>query len=267
MRGERTLVDGVPADVVSVRDRGLLYGDGAFETIRVYAGIPFRLEAHLSRLAEALRTLEIPPEGVLARLREDIASLELEGDAWLRLTVTGGVGAGMNRPEGSRTRIVATGALAPPPEPPIRVALVQGIIVTPFARKSLSYEPALEVQRRARREGAFEGIACDEGGRLLEGARSNVFVVFDREVATPPLDGRILPGVTREAVLELARAEGIAISERVIQRDELSQAKAMFLTSSLLEVLPVGECAGQSMRRDEPVIARLARAYSRAATG
>ncbi len=267
MTERRTLIDGKPATHVSVEDRGLLYGDGLFETLRVYEGRPFALEEHLARLIAGLSTLEIDTSGLASALQKDLEALALSGSQRLRITVTAGIGEGMLRPKGMRpTRIVSVSPFTPG-TPTRIVALADEIpCVSPLRLKSTSYALANELARRAARVNAFEGIAIDTGGFVLEGARSNVFFVFENELATPPLDELILPGVTRALVLALARESGIFVNERRIHESEIRSAKGAFLTSSLLEIAAIDEWiatdgARVTFAEDRALVSRLRAAY------
>lgn len=233
---------------ISVFDRGLLYGDGLFETLRTYRGQPFWLEQHLARLRISADFLGV----VVPRRpwRRDIDLLLrrnglLATDAWVRITVTRGVGArGLLPPVRSLPTVVVTaGALDP------AIARVQRygarVALVPFARhgflaehKVLSYLPGVLGKVIAARHNAFEGVFVNADGCITEGTTSNVFAWRGRRLLTPPIEG-ILPGLTRRLVIELATADGVRVAERRLTADDLLDADEAFLTSSLAEVAPI----------------------------
>jgi branched-chain amino acid aminotransferase len=233
---------------ISVLDRGLLYGDGLFETLRAYQGWPFALDAHLARLQESAEFLGF----VVPRRpwRRDIESLLkknglLARDAWVRITVTRGVGArGLLPPAHPRPAlIVMTGRLDP------AIARVQRsgarVALVPFARhgflaehKVLSYLPGVLGKVMAARHEAFEGLFVNADGFVTEGTTTNVFAWRGKRLSTPPIAG-ILPGITRRMVIELATADGVRVAQGPLRVDDLLDADEVFLTSSLAEVVPV----------------------------
>lgn len=233
---------------ISVFDRGLLYGDGLFETLRTYRGQPFLLKEHLARLQVSADFLGL----VVPRRpwRRDLAALLkrnglLATDAWVRITVTRGVGArGLLPPAQPRpTVIVMAGrldrAIARVQRYGARVALV------PFARhgflaehKVLNYLPGVLGKVIAARHDAFEGLFVNAEGRITEGTTTNVFAWRGKRLLTPPITG-ILPGLTRRIVIELAVADGARVAERPLSADDLLDADEAFLTSSLAEVVPI----------------------------
>jgi len=240
----------VPSDraCVSVFDRGLLYSDGVFETVRAYGGAPFALSEHLKRLRTSAQFLGIRlPRcawrlAVAALLRRNKLLLT---DAWVRITVTRGAGAPTLLPplRITPTVIITTGPIAAS----IATRQRAGVRVTllPFARhgflsehKVLDYLPAVLGKTIAARHRAFEGLYVDERGGLSEGTTSNLFIWRRRQLVTPPLDG-ILPGVTRGTVMRTATAAGVRVRERSLTAADLLDADEAFLTSSLAEVMPV----------------------------
>lgn len=233
---------------ISVFDRGLLYGDGLFETLRAYRGRPFALDAHLARLQESADVLGF----VVPRRpwRRDIEALLkknglLGSDGWVRITVTRGVGArGLLPPAHPRPAlIVMAGRLDP------AIARVQRfgarVALVPFARhgflaehKVLSYLAGVLGKVMAARHEAFDGLFVNADGCVTEGTTTNVFVWRGKRLLTPPIAG-ILPGITRRMIIELATADGVRVAERRLRADDVLDADEVFLTSSLAEVVPV----------------------------
>jgi branched-chain amino acid aminotransferase len=233
---------------VSVFDRGLLYGDGLFETLRAYRGEPFALAAHLARLRSSADFLGIglPRQPWRRHIRALLERNQLSAaDAAVRITVTRGEAAPALRPP---ARIRATVIMTVLPiDPEIAKAQRSGVrvMLLPFGRegflaehKLLNYLPAVLGKVMAARHGAFEGVFVDNEGLVKEGATSNVFVWRHGQLLTPPVVS-ILPGVTRRLVLEAAAAVHLHAKERPLTTQDLLQAEEAFLTSSLAEVVPV----------------------------
>jgi branched-chain amino acid aminotransferase len=233
---------------VSVFDRGLLYADGLFETLRAYRGQPFALEEHLSRLRRSADFLGITvPRQPWVRSVQTLLRRNdlLRTDAWVRITLTRGVASrGLLPPARPRpTLIITAGRLDP------SIARVQKhgvrVALLPFARhgflaehKVLNYLPGVLGKVMAARHDAFEGIFVDAEGHITEGTTCNVFVWRHGQLLTPPVAG-ILPGLTRRLVIEAAAGDGLPFAERQLTTDDLLDAEEAFLTSSLAEVVPI----------------------------
>ena len=233
---------------ISVFDRGLLYGDGLFETLRAYRGRPFALHEHLVRLQASADFLGL----VVPRRpwRRDIESLLKRNglvttDAWVRITVTRGVGArGLLPPARPRPALITMAGTLDP-----AIARVQRfgarVALIPFARhgflaehKVLSYLPGVLGKVMAARHEAFEGLFVNTDGHITEGTTTNVFAWRGRRLCTPPIAG-ILPGLTRRLVIKLAVTDGVRVSESPLTADDLLDADEAFLSSSLVEVVPI----------------------------
>jgi branched-subunit amino acid aminotransferase/4-amino-4-deoxychorismate lyase len=243
----------VPAARASIAalDRGFLYGDGLFETLRAYRGRPFALDRHLARLAHSARVFGIPFDSEPAHWLPGIhrllgANRLLDEDAAVRLTVSRGPGpVGIMPPAHVRP---TTLLLATPLDARLAVAQARGVGVCffPFrlvaaalpSHKTLHYLPAVLGKMVAARRRAWEALYLAADDTVLEGTTSNVFVVERGALVTPPLRG-ILPGVTRQLLTRVSRRAGIRLSERPITRARLLDADEVFLTASTIEVLPV----------------------------
>ena len=248
---------------VSALDRGLLYGDGLFETILVRAGKPVALAAHLERLRQSARALRLPvPDDDETWRRRVTALVRRNGlerdDAAVRLTLTRGIGGdGLLPPARPRPTVLLTVRPLDPALPRLRRRGVR-VELLPFhpglagllaGVKTTDYLTAMIGKQRARRAGAFEGIYTGGGGEVFEGTTSNLFVVRRGRLATPPLAAGILPGVTRAQVLRIAREEGIAVVERRLRRADLLGADEAFLTASTIGVLPIRAVGRHRLRR------------------
>jgi branched-subunit amino acid aminotransferase/4-amino-4-deoxychorismate lyase len=233
---------------VSVFDRGLLYGDGLFETIRTYRGMPFALEAHIERLRGSAEMLgfRLPNYDwatVISRLLE--RNHLMSSDAAVRLTVTRGPAEpNLLPPTSPRPTTIATARLV---DPALARRQRRGTSVTvlPFTRggsftehKLLDYVSAILGRTLALQRGCDEGIYADPDGRLREAITASLFIVRGQSLLTTPVQG-ILPGVTRRFVLELAEKAGIRVVEAALHRRDLLRAAEAFLTSSVAEIMPV----------------------------
>lgn len=241
---------------ISVFDRGLLYSDGVFETVRTYQGLPFALREHLKRLRTSAEFLGIGlprcdwPAAITALLRRNRF---VEVDAWVRITVTRGVAPpALVPPMRMAPTVIIT---AGPIDPSLATIHRTGVrvVLLPFARhdflsehKVLDYLPAVLGKTMAARHHAFEGLYVDEQGHLTEGTTSNLFVWRRRQLLTPPAVG-ILPGVTRRAVLQAAIAARLRVRERPLSAADLQGADEAFLTSSLAEVVPITDIDGRAI--------------------
>ena len=233
---------------VSVYDRGILYGDGLFETMRAYKGVAFAIEEHFHRLRTSADILGLPipnldwPATIAALLEKNGLSRQ---DAWVRLTITRGPAEPRVLPPdlAKPTTII----MVRPLDRDIAVHHKRGVKVAllPFSRhgfipehKSLNYLPAVVGKVLASYHGAYEGIFVRGDHILTEGTTTSVFIVRDGVLWTAP-EGGILPGVTRRIVIELAHDNGIRVVEREITTTDLRLANEAFLTSSMIEVMPI----------------------------
>jgi branched-chain amino acid aminotransferase len=226
---------------VSPLDRGLLVGDGVFETLRVYAGQPFAWRRHLDRLELSARGLGLPgPErGRLRVAAAELLAVDGIEEGRLRITITGGAGAlGAERASEPPTVVLAAATIGPAPRP-------GGVVVVPWPRnqrgataglKTISYAENVRARTYARERGATEAVFANTRGELCEATGSNVFVVTGGAVRTPPPDAGCLLGVTRALVLELCAAEGIAAEEVPLPVGAMASADEAFLTSTTREV-------------------------------
>jgi 4-amino-4-deoxychorismate lyase len=240
------LVNGRPANSVDAADRGLAYGDGVFRTLRARSGCPLNWSRHYGLLSRDCAVLGIacPEEETLRQEIGRVAS----GDATVKVIVTRGSGGrGYAVPdEASPTRIVA----AFPPMPADEGAARNGVRVRRCALV-LSEQPRLAgVKSLNRLENVLaraewrdpdirEGLLADAAGRLIEGTRSNVFLVLGGRLATPDLARCGVTGAQRGRAIDLARAAGMPVEVRDVALDELLEADEVFLTNSLIGLWPV----------------------------
>ncbi|AKU16869.1 aminotransferase class IV [Luteipulveratus mongoliensis] len=263
--GER--VDDKPA--LSALDHGVTVGDGVFETCKVQDRRVFARTMHHDRLDRSLAGLGLPPadreyldEGIEAVL------VETTGLVRLRYTVTSGVGPlGSERGDLGMTHIVMASEIEHP-APTTKVVTVpwprneRGAIV---GLKTTSYAENAVSLSAARRAGATEALMPNTRDELCEGTGSNVFVVVDGEVLTPPLSSGALAGVTRHLVLDWGSAAGLPVREATLPMSVLETCDELFITSSTRDVQPVSAVDGRDLSAPGPLTRAVAEAFATAA--
>jgi branched-chain amino acid aminotransferase len=261
---------------VSVYDHGLLYGDGVFEGIRVYAGKVFRLAEHVDRLYDSARALwlEVPmPREELAGIIEEAVRRSGLAEAYIRPIVTRGVGdLGLDpRKCVKPSVIVIVDGIrmwsAELYERGLRVVTA----ATPIPQreslsprvKSLNYLAHILARIEGINAGADEVLMLDSVGQVAEGSGENVFVVQDGRIRTPPAYAGILKGVTRDVVIELARGAGYEVHEEILNRYDVYTADEAFFTGTAAEVVAIRELDGRTVGAGHrgPVTADLAERY------
>jgi branched-chain amino acid aminotransferase len=253
------------AAVISVYDRGFLYGDSVFETIRTYGGIPFALERHMIRLARSADrvgiTMPIPTE---AFCDEILHALRHAGnpESYARVMVTRGEGPlGLDPDLAIRpNRVIFVEPLVLPSRTAYRDGIA--VVLSRTARttdqtsaagaKVANYLMSLLALREAKRAGAMEALIVDGTGHVLEGTTSNVFMVRNHVLVTPPETAGILPGITRERLIDLAPKLGITLEIRPILETELWSAEEIFISSTVREILPIIRIDGRSVGAGVP---------------
>ncbi len=232
-------------------DRGLLFGDGLFETVRIYQGRGHLLGRHLRRLAAGLDFLGIAhpgQEALAGAVRRTIDANDL-GDGVLRLTVTRGVGGSVVEPElaDGPTILITLRPLLQNPESD-KSDKGERIITLGIRHmqpqlgrrlKSLNYLAASHAARDLAAAGVREGLLLTSDGTVAEGTVSNIFRVAGGAVITPPESLGILPGITRGRVIELARERGMEVRQERFALDDLLASDECFYTNSVREIVPV----------------------------
>jgi branched-chain amino acid aminotransferase group I len=258
---------------VPLMDYGFLYGYGLFETMRAYEGKIFRLDDHLCRLAEAADTLGISINiGEVSEAITKVLRVNQLREARVRLTVSRGAGPMTPNPTACATPTVAV--TAAPYEPLPEAAYQRGFhaIVSTMQRnsgspltglKTANYLGNLLAREAARAAGADDAILLNERGELAEASASNLFLVTDGVLQTPPVEAGILPGITRAVVMELASGLDISARESTLSLEELYRADEAFLTNSIMEIMPLTQVEGKMVGNGMPgpVTVRLMAAY------
>lgn len=240
-----TWVNGRPSTTIDIRDRGLQYGDGLFETMRVRDGRIALLDLHLDRLLSGCRRLKImaPTRSVLRR--EILQSAAGRKDAVAKLIITRGAGErGYRIPARCRpTRVLAVSPYTPVATAPARVRLCRTrIAINPqFAGlKTLNRLESVIARSEWRDARIGEGLLLDADGHIVCGTMTNVFVGRDGRYVTPKLDRCGVAGVMRRWVLESAGAAGLKLSEARVSLDALLAADEVFLSNAVIGIWSVG---------------------------
>ncbi len=236
---------------ISPFNHGFLYGYGLFETMRAYNGSVFRLNRHLARLHQSAETLGIASKLASFDLEKacyDLLQANKLAEARLRLTVSAGEGDIIPDPatcSGITIFIVARKAAPLPPENYQRgfravLSSLRRNSQSPLSRlKSTCYLENVLARQEARAAGADEALILNERGLVTEGSTTNIFLVNGGMLITPSVESGALPGITREAVLELSQSLGTKAIEKDTVLGELYEAEESFLTNSILEIMPL----------------------------
>jgi len=249
---------------ISVFDHGFLYGNGLFETMRAYKKRVFRIEHHLQRLFLSLEYLKFPIPFTFGSVKEaiykTIEANRLE-DAYIRLNVTRGEGATVPDPATCKTPnlIIITREYVSY-SPALYQKGYKGKVVrvklSPDSpsnnMKTLNFLNHIIAKMEAKESGFNEGIMVNTDGFVAEGTVSNIFMVKGDSLSTPAKDMGLLPGITRQAVLEIAEAKRMKVEERKITLNQLLEADETFLTNSLVEIMPLVEVDGHPVGKGTP---------------
>ena len=261
--------------MIPVLDRGFIFGDGVYEVIPCYSGHPFRLREHLDRLQSSLAGVRIDNPYSLERWDELIREVVVKNpmhDQYVYLQVTRGVAPRDHAfPKGVKPTVfmMSNPLTTPPPEQRERGGAAITVADNRWLRcdiKSVSLLANCLLRQAAADQGAVESVLLRDG-RLTEGSASNIFVVKDGVIITPPKTNFILPGITYDVVIELARANRLPLDIRQVSEAEVREADELWLTSSTKEVLPISTLDGRPVGHGEnagkpgPVAARMYQLY------
>jgi len=239
--------------VISVFDHGFLYGEGIYETMRTYHRRPFLYDRHMRRLRRSAAMIELPlpftDEELAAQIRDTQALATIDGEVYIRVLVTRGIGELTYDPKATPNPsfvIIVKPQIDPEPkvyENGVRVVIVDVVrnhpeSVNPMIKSNNLMNSALAMQE-ALRSDAFEGVMRNYRGELTECTTSNLFIVKNKVALTPPLAAGLLPGITREFLFDIGKEIGVDIREQTLRDDDLFGADEAFLTSTTREAVPI----------------------------
>jgi branched-chain amino acid aminotransferase len=267
--------------VISVFDHGFLYGEGVYETMRTYHGRPFLFDRHMGRMRRSAGMIELPlpfsNEELAAQIRATQDAAKLDGEAYIRVLVTRGVGEltyDLKATPNPSIVIIVKPQIDPPAdayEKGVRVVIVDIVrnhpaTVNPMIKSNNLMNSALAMQQ-AIRSNAFEGVMRNYKGELTECTTANLFMVKNSVALTPPLEAGLLPGITREFLFDIGKDAGVEVAETVLVDDDLFRADEAFLTSTTRELVPIVTVNDRMIGngRPGPVTRKLLNAFRRAA--
>ncbi|MBA7506855.1 Branched-chain-amino-acid aminotransferase [subsurface metagenome] len=260
---------------ISVFDRGFLYGDGLFETMRAYCGEVFRLEDHLDRLFRSAKEIELSFSYTRKELKNIIKRILKTNnlfEAYIRLTLSRGVSEPglISKSKSSATLVIVARKFKPLSASEHKRGWRATIVETrqnqasPVSRlKSLNFLNNILARKEAKAKRFDEGILLNTVGDVTEASTSNIFLVKKGILITPPEESGLLPGITRRVVLELATSLGLKVYKRRISLDGLIGAEEAFLTNSLIEIMPLVEIDCRRIGKGKPgtLTQRIHKAY------
>jgi len=250
---------------ISVFDRGFLFGDSAYEVIRTYQGIPFLLHEHLKRLWHSAAKMEMPirfsEDQIIKEVNSTLGELGVQS-AYVRIMVTRGESPPFLDPSlsGPNNLIIIAREFKENPNSWYEKGV--NIVISNVERTSAkSFDPNIKsgnylnnvmAYMTAKKEGAFEAVMLNSLGHLTEGTTSNIWMVKENKVLTPPLSAGLLDGITRKTILILAKKNGLIVEQRNLTPDDLINADEAFLTATTKEVVPITRVNGSPIGAGEP---------------
>jgi branched-chain amino acid aminotransferase len=267
--------------VISVFDHGFLYGEGIYETMRTYHRRPFLYDRHMRRLRRSARMIELQvpftDEELAAQIRDTQALARIDGEVYIRVLVTRGIGELTYDPKATPHPSVVI-IVKPHVDPPVdayekgvRVVIVDVVrnhpdTVNPMIKSNNLMNSALAAQE-AIKQNAFEGVMRNYRGELTECTTANLFIVRNKAALTPPLEAGLLPGITREFVFDIGKDIGVEVREQVMRDDDLFGADEAFLTSTTRELVPITTVNDRTIGRGVPgpITLKLLEAFRRRA--
>jgi branched-chain amino acid aminotransferase len=251
---------------IPVTDAGLLYGDGLFETLRSYKGSIFVFDKHLERLFVSLKSLKYNPHFDTSFIKSQTLKLLevnnlLKKDAYIKIVVTRSAYIEKFRFDfwGKPNLIIMAKNFSPYPENYYEngITIISSSIMRNaignelYKYKLLNYFENIFAKNEAYVNGAQEAIFLTRDKVVLEGAISNIFCVKSSKVFTPPITQNILPGITREIVIEICKQNNLKFSEKRLHYFNLLEADEIFMTNSIMEIIPVRQVDTYKISNDQ----------------
>ncbi len=245
---------------ISVLDRGFIFGDGVYEVIPAYGSKALRFEHHMQRLQNSLDAVRITNPLSNAQWQEIIDKLIAETgpqDQSIYLHITRGVASRDHRfPDDSKPTVFVMSNILPAVEPELLKTGISAVTLDDIRWqycniKAIALLPNILLRQQAVDKGTAEAILI-RNGSMTEGAASNVFIVSGGIIKTPPKDQQVLPGITRDLIVELAKTHNMPIEEISISEKEFLAAEEIWLTSSTKEILPVTQINEQQVGNGKP---------------
>jgi branched-chain amino acid aminotransferase len=267
---------------ISVYDHGLLYGDGVFEGIRVYQGKIFECDAHLRRLFDSAKAIRLTPKyspDELKNIMQEVIRANAMADCYIRLILTRGVGylgLNPNRCSSPSTIVIADTIDIYPKETYEKgMSIITATVIRTHPNslspriKSLNYLNNILGKIEAADANVPEAVMLNHEGNVAECTADNIFIVRNGQLQTPGTADGILEGVTRRAILDLAKKLGIDAVEKTLQRYDLYIADECFLTGTAAEVVPVTRIDGRPIGNalPGPITCKLKDAFARLVRG
>ncbi|MDP6925260.1 MAG: aminodeoxychorismate lyase [Candidatus Scalindua sp.] len=260
---------------ISSADRGFLYGDGIYETLRSYNGKPFKLSDHLERMRHSAKQLRISFSYTNENIGEwinELIELNCSQDAYIRITLSRGTGGGRLQMDDN---IEPTTMIQVKPFTPYDSKLYDegmSLVVSNSKRsttcpisshKSTNLLKSILLKEEAKKRSALESIIINTDEHVAECVVSNIFFVNNGKAVTPSLDTNILPGITRRTVLDICKESSIPTSEERFKVEALLNAEEVFITNSLMEIMPVSKIENYKIGETIPgkITQRLINAY------
>ncbi len=255
--------------VIPVSDRGFMYGDGLFETVRIVHGRPFRLGQHLERMTRGADFLKINSPFAAKEMQQFAEQLieknEMQ-EGILRVTLTRGPGERgyVPKAQGSPT-VVMTMHPAPPSENPMQWNLITSsfriLAADPLSSfKTLNKLTHIMARAEAAGKEADEALLINTNGEVAETAGGNIFWIYNDKICTTPTGRGVLPGITRAVVLEICQALGLPTNKRVIKPEALRNSEGIFVTQSAFGIIPVATFDGEPVS-PSPLLDQIFNAY------
>lgn len=255
-----TLISRENADI-SISDGGFLFGDTLFETLKAHQQTIVLLPQHLDRLEQSAKALNFPchRQKIEDALQQIAAALESPVSR-IRLTLSRGDFAGLTWPSAEQARFLITATEYSEPtdderQSGVTCSLAPNHRVNPVSHlpqmKRGNYADCLYAANFAHQKGTREALFMDQQQNILEGCTSNLFAVIDDRLVTPPLGSLVLNGIMRQQVIHSATESGMVVIERDLPCRELMQAEEIFLTNSLIDIFPVAEIEGETVKRGD----------------